>query len=227
MLMQRHMDSDIQVLKQKILSMAGSVEKQIELVCDVLASKDPRRLDEVRQQERRINDLQIEVDQACVEMLARQAPLAKDLRLVVAVIKINTDLERMGDQVVNIAHCARDIFEMGRATNLSGKILTMGHQVREMVRSSIDAFVKQDVAQSRAVLVKDDVVDQLRDEIVAEAIEKMKLDPSVIASRLEEIMIARNFERLADHATNLAEEVIYLATGDDVRHGHSTGPGGG
>ncbi len=219
--MYRHFETDLQELKQQILAMGGSVEKGLAEVCQALFTKDHGKLKEVHEQETKVNDLQIAVDQACVQLLARQAPVAKDLRLVIAIIKINTDLERMGDQVVNIAHCTNDLFRMGQALTVPADVLTISEKVRSMVRDGLDAFVRRDVALSRAILNRDDEVDELRDKIIREAIQMVRQKPDLLESCLELIMIAKNFERMADHATNIAEEVIYLATGDDVRHGKS------
>lgn len=219
--MQRHVDIEIQELKQLILAMGGSVEKSLAEVCNALFSKDSSRLNEVHIQELKVNEHQISVDQACIRLLAKQAPVAKDLRMVIAVIKINTDLERMGDQAVNIAHCTKDLFSQGLAPIIPADLLTMSEKVRSMVRDGLDAFVRRDVALSRQILDRDDEVDGLRDQVVAQAVITMRSNPDQIEACLEVIMIAKNFERLADHTTNIAEEVIFLATGDDVRHGHS------
>lgn len=221
--MQRHVDIELQELKQLILAMGGGVEKSLAEVCNALASKDPSRLKEVHEQERQVNEHQISVDQACIKILAKQAPVAKDLRFVIATIKINTDLERMGDQAVNIAHCIKDLFNLGLASAVPADLITMSQKVRSMVRDGLDAFVRRDVALSRQIMERDDEVDRLRDQVIADALTTMRATPGQIEACLEMIMIAKNFERLADHATNLAEEVIFLATGDDVRHGH-TGP---
>jgi phosphate transport system protein len=203
--------------------MGGSVEKSLAEVCNALSSKDPSRLKEVHEQEQTVNQHQISVDQACLKILAKQAPVAKDLRFVIATIKINTDLERMGDQAVNIAHCTKDLFNFGQGAAIPADLIAMSEKVRSMVRDALDAFVRRDVALSHQIMDRDDEVDRLRDQVIADAITTMRGQPGQIEACLEMIMIAKNFERLADHSTNVAEEVIFLATGDDVRHGH-TGP---
>lgn len=217
----RHFETELQDLKQLILAMGGNVEKALAEVCQALFAKDASRLREVHSQETKVNELQIAVDHACVQLLAKQAPVAKDLRLVIAVIKINTDLERMGDQAVNIAHCTKDLFQLWGVTTVSSDILTISEKVRSMVRDSLDAFVRRDVVLSREILGRDDEIDELKGKIIKDGLVMMRKHPDQIEANLEIIMIAKNFERLADHATNIAEEVIYLATGDDVRHGNS------
>ena len=221
----RHIDSELQGLKDLALQMGGCVEKAFDCACQTVLSHNQRAFDEVHKHEERINDLQILIDEACVNVLAKQAPVAKDLRLVIAITKINTDLERMGDQSVNIALSATEVFEEWPQVTLPPQIHQMMDEVRGMVRSVLDAFARRDVEMSQKVLKQDDSVDQLKDDLIAAMKQKMKADPSQIELDLAYIMIAKNLERLADHATNIAEEVIYLATGADVRHGHTADSG--
>lgn len=218
----RHIDAELQGLKDLALQMGSSVEKALENACSsVLAQdKDKCRL-EVNRHEARINDLQILIDESCVNVLAKQAPVAKDLRLVIAITKINTDLERMGDQSVNIARMACELYSNWPHAKLPAQLNQMIEEVRTMVRSALDAFSRRDVAQSQQVLERDDVVDNLKDALIAEQVEAMKAGNDHVEIGLAYIMIAKNLERMADHATNIAEEVIYLATGNDVRHGHT------
>ena len=217
----RHIDSELQELKDLALQMGGCVEKALEKTCQSVMSGDVNAFEEVHRHESRINHLQILIDEACVNVLAKQAPVAKDLRLVIAITKINTDLERMGDQSVNIVHSARDLFEAWPKVVLPTEIVRMIDEVRAMVRSVLDAFARRDVELSQQVLLQDDAVDQLKDDLVERMKAQMKVNSEQIEIGLAFIMIAKNLERLADHATNIAEEVIYLATGNDVRHGHS------
>ena len=217
----RHIDSELQSLKDLALQMGGCVERAVENACITVSTRDIKAFEEVQRQESRINDLQIRVDEACVSVLAKQAPVAKDLRLVIAITKINTDLERMGDQSVNIAHSAREAFKAWPKVVLPAEIFRMMEEVQSMVRQVLDAFLRQDVELSRAVLAQDDAVDELKDQLIALMKQQMQANSSQIDICLAFIMIAKNLERMADHATNIAEEVIYLATGNDVRHGHA------
>ncbi len=219
--MVRHIDSELQGLKDLALQMGGCVEKALENACQTILGSGAKSFDEVQRHEARINSLQIEIDEACVNVLAKQAPVAKDLRLVIAITKINTDLERMGDQSVNIALSARDLYRASPKVTLPPEISKLIEEVRAMVRSVLDAFARRDVDVSQKVLEQDDFVDQLKDDLIVSMKAQMKANPELLETGLAFIMIAKNLERMADHATNIAEEVIYLATGNDVRHGHS------
>lgn len=219
--MVRHIDSELQELKDLALQMGGCVEKAFEYACQSINAKDPKAFQDLQAQEAKINDLQIQIDEACVNVLAKQAPVAKDLRLVIAVTKLNTDLERMGDQSVNIALSARDMYADYPKVTVPSEIQLMMVDVRKMVRAVLDAFSRRDVEISHKVLEMDDRVDELKDQLVADMKRQMQSNPQQIEVSLSFIMIAKNLERMADHATNIAEEVIYLATGNDVRHGHT------
>lgn len=219
--MVRHIDSELQALKDLALQMGGCVEMAIENACKSISSGNSGAGDEVHKHEARINDLQIIIDESCVNVLAKQAPVAKDLRLVFAISKINTDLERIGDQSINIVYSGNDIFRAYPQIQIPDQIQKMIEEVRSMVRSVLDAFARHDVQLSKQVLKQDDLVDELKDILIREMKAKMKIDPSHLDLHLAFIMIAKNLERMADHATNIAEEVIYLATGADVRHGQT------
>jgi len=217
----RHIDSELQGLKDLALQMGGSVEKALENACTAVLSKNPDCSIEVNKHESRINDLQILIDEACVNVLAKQAPVARDLRLVFAIAKINTDLERMGDQSVNIARSVCELYQAWPNAVLPNQIVNMIEEVRSMVRSALDSFARRDVELAQQVLLKDDLVDALKDGLIREMTDLMKGGRDQVEIGLSYIMIAKNLERMADHATNIAEEVIYLATGNDVRHGHA------
>ena len=217
--MVRHIDSELQALKDLALQMGGCVEQALANACKTVVARDGKAFEEVHRHEDRINDLQILIDEAAVAVLAKQAPVAKDLRLVIAITKINTDLERMGDQSVNIALAAQDLFKAWPQVALPTEVNRMITEVKAMVSSVLDAFAKRDVEQSKKVLAQDDAVDALKDDLIRDMKAKMRTGEDQIEIGLAIIMIAKNLERLADHATNIAEEVIYLATGNDVRHG--------
>ncbi len=219
--MERHVDTELRELKQKILAMGGLVEKAIEESTQALLLRDAQRFDRVHELEKEVNRAHIAVDEACLQILARQSPLAADLRLVVAVIKINTDLERMGDQAVNISHNGKRYISEPPLKPLID-LPRMSEQVKVMVRDALDAFVRGDLALAERVLSLDDQVDALKNQIFRELITYMIGDPKAIERALNLILIARNLERLGDHATNIAEDVIFAITGKDVRHsGHA------
>jgi phosphate transport system protein len=216
--MDRSIDTEIQKLKEQILLMGGYVEKSIEEATQALIDREPQRFDKVHEFETIINRSHIEVDEACLKILARQSPLATDLRLIVAVIKINTDLERMGDQAVNISYNGKRYLEHPPLKPLID-LPRMAQEVRFMVREALDAFVKRDALMAADVLERDDSVDALKNHIFHELITYMGKDPQNIEQALNLILIARNLERLGDHATNIAEDVIFAVTGQDIRHG--------
>lgn len=216
--MERHFESELKALKERILTMGGAVERAIEEATQALIEREPVRFRSVHDLEKNINQSHVEVDEACVRLLARQSPLAADLRLVVAILKINTDLERMGDQAVNIAYNGEKYLSEPPLKPLID-LPRMAQIVREMVRQSLDAFVTKDLKLAREVLNRDDVVDQYKDQIFRELLTYMISDPRTIERALNLILIARNLERLGDHATNIAEDVIYAISGQDIRHG--------
>lgn len=216
--MERSVDIELRKLKEQILSMGGLVEKALEQALDALTSRNGEKFDLVHELESEVNRKHIEVDEACLGILARQSPMAADLRLVVAIIKINTDLERMGDQAVNISHNAKRYISEPPLKPLID-LPRMAEEVRAMVRLSLDAFVKGDIKMAEDVLEMDDLVDGLKNQIYRELITYIVGDPKVTERALNLILIARNLERLGDHATNIAEDVIFAISGKDIRHG--------
>lgn len=216
--MLRHFEQDLQNLKDQILVMGGHVEQAVEAATRALMERKPLDLKKVHEIESLINREHMEVDEACVQLLARQSPLAADLRLVIAVLKISTDLERMGDQAVNIAHNAKEYLEGEPIKDLLD-IPEMAKEVKVMVRDSLDAFVRRDGNLAQEVLKKDDKVDALKDKVFQDLIQYMAANSKNVEQALDLILIARNLERIGDHATNIAEDVIFAATGKDIRHG--------
>lgn len=216
--MDRSIDSALTKLKEKLLTMGGFVEKAIEEAAQGLLDGNASRFKRVHEYEEKINQLQIEVDEDCLKLLATQSPLAQDLRLILAMVKINTDLERMGDQAVNISMNGQEYLNRPALKPLID-IPRMAEQARLMTREALDAFVKGDVKLAQDVLDRDDAVDQMKDQIFRELLTYMMADPKKIEQALCLILIARNLERVADHATNIAEDVIFVVSGQDVRHG--------
>lgn len=202
-----------------MLAMGGTVEKAIDEACAAVIVREPQRFALVHQLEQNINQAHMQIDQVCFNLIARQAPVAKDLRFILAVYKINNDLERMGDQAVNIAYSGEDYLQRPRLAAVPN-IGQMASEVRGMVKDSLDAFVRKDIDLSKEVLKRDDSVDQLNRQMRNLMTEQMHKEPSLIEACLDLMGIARNLERVADHATNIAEEVIFVTTGDDIRHGH-------
>jgi phosphate transport system protein len=213
----RHFLQELDELQNRLLEMGGLVEASIHESVLALTERRARRTESVWGNEARINRLEIEIDELAIRLLALQQPIAGDLRFIAAAIKINTDLERMGDLAVNIAQRTVALIEKPTA-KISADIHQMAVFTEEMVRKCLDAFVRRDQELAREVLLSDDRVDQLRTSIYRESIEFMRQDSGAIAEGVDLILIARHLERIADHATNIAEDTLYLVKGVDVRH---------
>lgn len=213
----RPIDSDLQELKDLILEMGGAVELALQEARDGVVKRQPKRFAKVFEMESRINQLHLEVDERSFQVLAKQAPVARDLRLVLSLIKINKDLERMGDQANSIAFRARDVLLFEGSLPLS-TLGEMADGVKEMVRDALDAFVREDLEMAQSVLKKDDEIDQFHFKLQADLTLWMRENPDCIERGLDFLGISRGLERFADHATNIAEDVIFLITGNDVRH---------
>jgi phosphate transport system protein len=213
----RHFIEELDELQKSLLEMAGLVEAAIHKSVLSLVERDEEQAQDVLRNEARINQMEIEIDDFTVGLLALYQPMAKDLRFLTAAIKINSDLERMGDLAVNTVERALSLMRQPPVKPLID-IPQMAKLVESMVRRSLDAFVKRDSELARAVLLSDDAVDDVRDAIYQELIGFMRTDPTTISRALDLIFVARNLERIADHATNIAEDVLFLVKGVDVRH---------
>lgn len=218
-LVERAFDTQLEDLKRQILVMGGHVEKALAEVTAALCNREIARFDNVQPIEKKINEGHIQVDNSCLNLLAKNSPVAKDLRLILSIIKINTDLERMGDQTVNIAYTGRDYMGRKPIAPQGNDIARMAELVRRMVKGSLDCFVRGDVEASRQILLMDDQVDELKNSIFHQLAAHMKSVSADVEAGLDLILIARNLERMGDHATNIAEDVIFAQTGQDVRHG--------
>lgn len=206
-------------LENKILEMGGLVETSIHTAIQSLVERDEARIRAVWESEDRINQLDIEVDEMATRLLALNQPVAKDLRFLTAAIKINSDLERMGDLAINVAQRAVSLLNRPVVKPLID-IPHMSKTVESMVRKSLDAFVRRDEALAQSVLLSDDEVDDLKNAIYKELIELMERGEAPTSPGFDLIFIAHNLERIADHATNIAEDVLFLVKGVDVRHHH-------
>jgi len=213
----RHFVEELDYLRSRLLEMSALVEDSVYRSVLALSDKDPQQAQKVLQNEAEINRMEIEIDDLATRLLALQQPMATDLRLLTSAIKINNDLERMGDLAVNIVERALSLINEPLIKPLID-IPAMATRVQSMIRKSLDSFVKRDAEMARTVLVSDDAVDELRDAIYEEVITYMERDPKTIRQGINLIFVARNLERLADHATNIAEDVLFLVEGVDVRH---------
>jgi phosphate transport system protein len=213
----RHFEEELEQLKGKLLEMSALVEAAVQRSVAAVAQKDRSAADQVFRDEARINALEMEIDDFAINLLATQQVVAADLRLVVAALKINTDLERMGDLSVSIAERAISLLSEPMIKPMVD-IRHMSSLVESMVRKSLDAFVANDADMARSVLASDDAVDSLRTASYHELVSFMEKDPQNIPQALDLIGITRSLERIADHSTNIAEDVLFLVKGVDVRH---------
>jgi len=215
--MERHLDQDLDRIKQNLLKMAGIVESMVAQATQSLLERDESLWKKVIETDHEVDSLEIEIDEACHIVLVRQQPAAVDLRFIVAVMKINSDLERIGDSAVNIA---QSVEHLNQQPPLKPYIDLphMSELVQTMVRQSLDAFVRRDAQLAIAVCGDDDAVDGLYKQLFRELLTYMIEDPKTVTRALHLLLIARNLERIADHATNIAEDVIYYVEGRDIRH---------
>ena len=213
----RHFQSDLDSLKDRLLAMGGLAEERVRESVRGLMDRDIDALDTVITGDQPINDLHMEVDDRCFKLLALHQPMAADLRVIVAAVKINTDLERVGDLAVNIAEAAKRYLQHPPVKPLID-IPRMGELAQKMLRDSLDAFVRRDMALAEAVLIADDTLDALKSQIFRELLTYMLQAPDTIEPALDLILISRHLERIGDHATNVAEDVIFILSARDVRH---------
>ena len=213
----RHFVEELEQLKTKLLEMSALVESSIQRSISAVTQKDRNAAEEVFRAEVRINAIEIEIDEFAINLLALHQPMAADLRLIVAALKINTDLERMGDLAASIAERGMSLME-GPVIKPMIDIPHIAGLVQSMVRKALDAFVMRDADLARSVLASDDAVDSLRTACYHELVSYMETDPQHIQQALHLLVVTRNLERIADHSTNIAEDVLFLVKGVDVRH---------
>jgi len=215
--MKKHYSEQLAGLREQVLRMGGLVEQMTRRVVQALVERDVGILPEVRTMESRVNQLHIEIDEACIELIALRQPAAVDLRFIAAAMKINTDMERIGDQAVNITERAEVLLTVPPLKPLID-IPRMADIAQEMLKASLDAFVNGDDALALETIRRDDEVDQLKDQVFRELLTYMMSDPSTIPRAMELILVSRHLERIGDHATNICEDVIFMVKGKDVRH---------
>jgi len=213
----RHFAVELEELNQALLGMGALVESSIHCSVQALVNRDERMARRVIEDEIRINQMELDIDARVTRLLALNQPVAGDLRLLIIALKINTDLERMGDLAVNIAERAISLAKVPLVKPLIDTP-RMASLVEDMLHSSLDAFVKRDADLAEKVLPADDEVDTIRDNIYSELLDVMQSNPTVVPSAIHLMFVARNLERIADHTTNIAEDVIFLVRGIDIRH---------
>ncbi|MEO7189435.1 MAG: phosphate signaling complex protein PhoU [Vicinamibacterales bacterium] len=213
----RHFQEELEQLKVRLLEMGGLAEEQVRLAVKGLVERDRELIGRVLGGDGALNALHIDVDGRCFTLLALYQPMAVDLRSIVAAVKINTDLERVGDLAVNIAEASLQYLDHPPVKRLID-IPRMATIAQAMLRDALDAFVRRDMAMARRVLNQDDLLDDLKTQVFRELITYMLQDPSTIEPALSLILVSRHLERIGDHATNIGEDVIFMVSARDVRH---------
>jgi phosphate transport system protein len=212
-----HFQEELDRLKARLLEMGGLAEDRVRLAVRALVERDPALIDAVVTGDTPINQFHIELDSRCVKLLALHQPMAVDLRVILSAVKINTDLERVGDLAVNIAEAAVRYLSHAPVKELID-IPRMAEIAHGMLRDALDAFVRRDTILAQQVLDADDALDALKTQVFRELLTYMLQDPSKIEPSLDLILVSRHLERIGDHATNIAEDVIFMVSARDVRH---------
>ena len=213
-----HLKKDIDKLKRDLLSLCAVVEEQVQCAIRALLDRDEALARQVELRDDEIDRLEIEVEEDCLKTLALHQPVAVDLRMIVSVLKINSDLERIGDMAVNIAHKAAS-FAAEPHVEIPFDIVGMWEKTQAMLRDSLDAMVNTDATLAAKVCARDDEVDEIKRQIRVAVEERMQHQPQEVRALLRLLAVSRNLERIADCATNIAEDVIYMAEGRIIRHG--------
>ena len=214
----KHYEQGLKTLKEEILKMGGIVEQMVHYAMKALVERNTSLVKEVSSREPSVNRLEITIDELCIQLLALHQPAASDLRFISVGLKISKDLERMGDLAVNISETVEEINREPQLKEFVD-LPRMAGKTQQMVKASLDAFVKQDVNAAKKVCEMDDDVDNLKDKIQQDVIDRIKEKPDGIAVGIGLISVAKNLDRVADHSTNIAEEVIFMVEGKDIRHG--------
>ncbi|HEY9517372.1 MAG TPA: phosphate signaling complex protein PhoU [Gemmatimonadaceae bacterium] len=215
----RHFHDQLEHLTQHLLEMSHQAEASIHLAVDAFLQRDEAKADAVLTREHYLNALELEIEQLAISLLALQQPMARDLRFVISVIKISSDLERVGDHAVNIAQSTLRVVQEKAVIVSHPEIEDMARSARGMLGDALDAFVRADGPLGRDVCLRDDAVDAIYGSFFRKLITRMREDPSTITVALEFLLVSRNIERVADLATNIAEDAVYLAEGRSIKHG--------
>jgi len=215
--MERHFERDLEELNKQLLLMGGRAETIVLKSVEALRRLDRDLANEVFADDKAIDRMELDIDERCLKLLALQQPMARDLRLITAALKICNDLERVGDHGVNIAGSVMRLADKPLLKPLID-IPRMAELASDMLHESLDAFVRRDAEKARRICIRDDAVDRLNDQIFRELLSYMVEDPKTITRAMELILVARNLERVADLATNVAEEVVFIAEARVIKH---------
>jgi phosphate transport system protein len=216
-MIRKHFSRELEKIKKQILSLGAMVEEQVRMATQAVETHDAELAQKIIESDYDVDEMEVEIEEECLKVLALHQPVAVDLRFLIAVIKINNDLERIGDQAVNIAERV-DVIAKRDLSDLFFDYSSMGEKVQKMLKMSLDALVNMDYDLAFSVVIRDDEVDQIKSEAYDRIKQAMRKHPDKIGYLINLLLISRHLERLADHATNIAEEVIYLIEGEIVRH---------
>ena len=217
--MRKHFSRELDKIKRQILSLGALVEERVRMASQAIETMDLELAESIVKLDYEIDEMEVDIEEECLKVLALHQPVAVDLRFIVAVIKINNDLERIGDQAVNIAERVVTIAKRGQQVDFVFDYTPMAEKAQKMLKMSLDALVNLDEDLAFRVVTLDDEVDSLKKDAYDRIKQTMKQQPEFIGHLINLLLISRHLERLADHATNIAEEVIYLIEGEIVRHG--------
>ncbi|MEW6721075.1 MAG: phosphate signaling complex protein PhoU [Thermodesulfobacteriota bacterium] len=212
-----HFTEQLAELKEMVLRMGGLAEQMTRTVTQALVQRNADLLPSVRSMETQVNQMHVEIDEACLEIIALRQPAANDLRFITAAMKIIVDMERIGDLAINITENAERLLAVPPLKPLID-IPRMAETAQEMLKDALDAFVNGDADLAQRTVLRDDIVDQLKDQVFRELLTYMTADPSTIPRAMDLILVSRHLERIADHATNVCEDVIFMVKGKDIRH---------
>ncbi|HEV8150362.1 MAG TPA: phosphate signaling complex protein PhoU [Gemmatimonadales bacterium] len=213
----RHFHDELSQVKVRLLTMSGEAETALRLGVEALLERDPEKAQQVIAGDKVIDAMEVELEEVCIDLLALQQPMARDLRMLVAAIKIANDLERVGDHAVNLAQSAERLSER-RPIAPEPEIIEMARLARDMLADALEAFVREDAVAGRRVCMQDDKVDALNRSVFRILLTHMMEDPHSIGAGLELFLVSRNLERVADLATNIAEDVVFLVEGKSIKH---------
>lgn len=216
-MIRKHFSRELEKIKKEILSLGAKVEEQVRMAIQAVETNDAELAKQIIKSDFNIDEMEVEIEEDCLKILALHQPVAVDLRFLIAVIKINNDLERIGDQAVNIAERV-DVIAKRDLSEFFFDYTAMGEKVQDMLKMSLDALINMDYDMAYSVVIRDDEVDQIKVDAYDRIKQAMSKHPDKIGYLINLLLISRHLERLADHTTNIAEEVIYLIEGEIVRH---------
>lgn len=219
----RHFHDQLTALNRRLLAMSERAEALVELSVDALLTKDEGKAQAVIEADRDLDVMEVELEGAALELLALQQPMARDLRFIVSTIKVTSDLERVGDHAVNIAQAAQRLILQRTTFTPDPALEEMARRARAMLSDAIDAFLRADGTLGRDVCARDDQIDSMHESVFRVLLTHMMADPRTITPSVEYLNVSRNIERVADLATNIGEDAVFLAEGKNIKHGRATG----